>query len=84
MLVPLGELQIIGSITILFHKEVIIDYFDRKVMDWNVQLVDTGEDTDTGGRIAKCQHLVGDTFMATYVDGLSDVPLDKLIKFHII
>jgi glucose-1-phosphate cytidylyltransferase len=65
-----------------YHKEVIIDYFDRKVMDWDVQLVDTGEDTDTGGRIAKCRHLVGDTFMATYVDGLSDIPLDKLIEFH--
>jgi glucose-1-phosphate cytidylyltransferase len=65
-----------------YHKEVIIDYFDRKTLDWDVQLVDTGENTDTGGRIAKCQHLMDDTFMATYVDGLSDVPLDKLIEFH--
>lgn len=66
-----------------YRKEVIIDYFHSKSLgDLNVKLVDTGVDTDTGGRIEKCKHLLSDTFMATYVDGLSDVPLDKLINFH--
>lgn len=65
-----------------YRKEAIIDYFDRKILEWDIKLVDTGEDTDTGGRIAKCQDMLEDTFMATYVDGLSDISLDRLIEFH--
>jgi glucose-1-phosphate cytidylyltransferase len=65
-----------------YRKEYIMDYFDRKILDWDVQLVDTGDDTDTGGRIEKCKHLLGDTFFATYTDGLSDIPLETLIRFH--
>jgi glucose-1-phosphate cytidylyltransferase len=65
-----------------YRKEVIMDYFHQKMMDWDVQLVDTGDDTDTGGRIEKCKHLLGDTFMATYSDGLSDIQFDKLLQFH--
>ena len=65
-----------------YRKEAIIDYFDRKILDWDVTLVDTGENTDTGGRISKCQHLLGEQFMATYVDGLSDISLNRLIEFH--
>ena len=64
------------------HKEVIIDYFHRKRLDWDVQLVDTGEDTDTGGRIEKLRHRMQGQFMATYADGLSDVRLDRLLEFH--
>jgi len=66
-----------------YRKEVIIDYFAHKQLhDWDIQLVDTGDKTDTGGRIYNCRHLLRETFMATYVDGLSDVPLDKLVAFH--
>lgn len=65
-----------------YRKEVIIDYFDQRRSGWNIQIVDTGADADTGGRIWRCRELVGDTFMATYADGLSDVPLDRLIARH--
>jgi glucose-1-phosphate cytidylyltransferase len=66
-----------------YRKEVIIDYFQHKNLhDWKIELVDTGDQTDTGGRILNCKHLLGETFMATYVDGLSDVRLDKIIQFH--
>jgi glucose-1-phosphate cytidylyltransferase len=65
-----------------YRKEVITDYFDRKSLDWDVRFVDTGEDTDTGGRIRKCADLVRDTFFATYADGLSDVSLKELTRFH--
>jgi glucose-1-phosphate cytidylyltransferase len=65
-----------------YRKEVIIDYFDQRRSDWKVQIVDTGIDADTGGRIWGCRDLVGDTFMATYADGLSDVPLDRLLAHH--
>jgi glucose-1-phosphate cytidylyltransferase len=66
-----------------YRKEVIIDYFEHKNLhDWKVELVDTGGQTDTGGRIYNCKHLLKETFMATYVDGLSDVRLDNIIRFH--
>ncbi len=65
-----------------YRKEVIIDYFANRSLGWNVQIIDTGKDADTGARISKCRHLLGDTFMATYADGLSDVPLKELVAFH--
>lgn len=51
--------------------------------DWTVDLVDTGLPTNTGGRIKRLQPFVGDgTFMLTWGDGVSDVNLDDLIKYH--
>jgi glucose-1-phosphate cytidylyltransferase len=61
---------------------VIDDYFSGRSMGANVQVVDTGEDTDTGGRIFACRDLVGDEFFATYADGLSDVNLETLLAYH--
>src|SRR4029453_7186400 len=49
---------------------------------WDVQVVDSGTETDTGGRVLKCRDLLDETFMATYADGISDVPLRKLVDFH--
>ena len=49
----------------------------------NVTLAETGENTMTGGRIRKIRDLVGDQdFLLTYGDGVSDVPIDQVIKFH--
>jgi glucose-1-phosphate cytidylyltransferase len=62
--------------------KVIEDYFDRKAVEWDVRLVDTGEETRTGGRIFHCRHVLEPTFFATYADGLSDVSLDELLSFH--
>lgn len=50
---------------------------------WVVDLIDTGEETMTGGRLARLQpYLGGKTFMLTYGDGVSNVDLDALIAFH--
>ena len=50
---------------------------------WKVTLVDTGLHTMTGGRIKRIRDYVGDeTFMLTYGDGVSNVDLDELLKFH--
>lgn len=50
---------------------------------WKVTVVDTGLDTMTGGRIKRIQKFVKDeTFLMTYGDGLSDVNLTELIRFH--
>jgi len=65
-----------------WRKEVLVEYFDNLKTSWQVDLVDTGAETDTGGRIEKCKHLLGDTFIATYADGLCDVPLHQLLNFH--
>jgi glucose-1-phosphate cytidylyltransferase len=50
---------------------------------WNVTLVDTGENTMTGGRLKRVKEYIGnETFCLTYGDGVSDVNIDKLIMFH--
>ena len=51
--------------------------------DWRVDLIDTGLETMTGGRISRLvPHLGDDTFMMTWGDGVSDVDLDALLDFH--
>ena len=51
--------------------------------DWKVNLVDTGLNTMTGGRIKRMSSLIGnETFLMTYGDGLSNINLDSLISFH--
>lgn len=51
--------------------------------DWRVTLCDTGEDTLKGARIKRvAKHIDTDRFMVTYGDGVADIDLDKLIKFH--
>jgi glucose-1-phosphate cytidylyltransferase len=50
---------------------------------WKVTLVNTGENTMTGGRIKIMQKYVGsETFMLTYGDGISDINIKSLLKFH--
>ena len=49
---------------------------------WNVELVDTGLHTMTGGRLKRIQDYVDDTFCVTYGDGLSDIDINRLISFH--
>jgi glucose-1-phosphate cytidylyltransferase len=56
---------------------------DRHQQDWTVDLVDTGQDTATGGRIKRLKDWLGDeTFMLTWGDGVSNIDLDALLRFH--
>lgn len=51
--------------------------------DWNVNLIDTGRTTNTGGRIKRLAPYIGNsTFMLAYGDGLSDINLNALLDFH--
>ena len=61
-----------------------VDYSDPTAEDWNVSLIDTGALTMTGGRLLRLKpFLVNDgTFMLTYGDGVSNVDIDALVKFH--
>ncbi|WP_029476626.1 glucose-1-phosphate cytidylyltransferase [Deinococcus frigens] len=58
-------------------------YHRRSAEPWCVTLVDTGEDTMTGGRLARVRkHLQGGPFCLTYGDGVSDVDIAATIAFH--
>ncbi|MBI5048522.1 MAG: glucose-1-phosphate cytidylyltransferase [Deltaproteobacteria bacterium] len=50
---------------------------------WKVTLVDTGENTMTGGRVKRIQKYIGnETFMLTYGDGVADISISELVAFH--
>jgi glucose-1-phosphate cytidylyltransferase len=56
---------------------------DRDSEDWVVHLVETGFDTNTGSRVHRLRPLLGDEpVMVTYGDGVGDVDLDALLRFH--
>ena len=66
-----------------YKGELIKKFFSKKFFDWNINLVETGMDTMTGGRLKRLKNYIGkETFMMTYGDGLSNVNLKKLLKFH--
>lgn len=68
-----------------FAHEAEVEFHNaQEEIDWRVTLAETGEDTLTGSRVKKIQKYIGDdeTFMLTYGDGVSDIDIDKLIKFH--
>lgn len=51
--------------------------------NWRIWMVDTGEDTNTGGRLKRIQKFIqGSTFLATYGDGVSNTDIRKLLQFH--
>ena len=68
----------------LGHKgEIIKEYFSKNSFDWNINLIETGEKTMTGGRIKRLKDVIGnETFMLTYGDGLSDINIKELVGFH--
>lgn len=51
--------------------------------DWRLQLIETGAETETGGRVRRLREYIGDeTFILAWCDGISDVDLGALIAFH--
>jgi glucose-1-phosphate cytidylyltransferase len=62
---------------------VIHDWVNQLESDWNVEALDTGSNTMTGGRIRQCMEHIGDErAFATYGDGLGNVNIKNLLKFH--
>jgi glucose-1-phosphate cytidylyltransferase len=78
----LDEVQLAGDLTVRTGEGRISS--DSASQDhWLVRLCETGLDTNTGGRVKRlAPQLAGGTFMVTYGDGVSNVPLDKLLAFH--
>ena len=60
-----------------------IEVHQNSAEPWRVTLLDTGENTMTGGRIKRvCNYLGGDDFCCTYGDGVGNVDIARLIEFH--
>ena len=58
-------------------------FHESEVDEWLVHLIDTGQATQTGGRVKRLQPWLEDgTFMLTYGDGVSDVDMTELLRFH--
>ena len=72
------------------NSDFTVDTLSRKVKilessnnDWRVTLTDTGLNSMTGGRVKRMQSLVGnEPFMLTYGDGVSNIDIEALLKFH--
>ena len=56
----------------------------KNIENWEIDMIDTGQDTLTGGRLARLETFLKDsgTFMLSYGDGVADIDLEKLVKFH--
>ncbi|MCR5694992.1 MAG: glucose-1-phosphate cytidylyltransferase [Clostridia bacterium] len=64
-------------------KNNTVKYMKSENEPWKVTLAETGLNTMTGGRILRVKDYIGDeTFMMTYGDGVCDVDLSELLKFH--
>jgi len=60
-----------------------IEFLDENEgLDWNVTLIDTGQDTMTGGRLKRLSNILTEPFMLTYGDGVANVDLHALVNFH--
>ena len=66
-----------------YKGNVIRNYFKRKKFNWKISLINTGKNSMTGGRLKRLKkYLKNETFLMTYGDGLSNVNINKLVKFH--
>lgn len=73
---------LVGSLSIQLARGDVSRH-DQPCEDWTVHLMDTGQQTNTGGRLKRLQPWLYDgTFMVTYGDGVSDVDLEALVSFH--
>jgi glucose-1-phosphate cytidylyltransferase len=66
-----------------YKGNVIKNYFKKTKFNWKINLIDTGKNTMTGGRLKRLKkYLDKEIFFLTYGDGLSNVNLESLLKFH--
>jgi glucose-1-phosphate cytidylyltransferase len=66
-----------------YKGEVISDWVNSLETNWNIEAVDTGLETQTGGRIRKCMNLYpGERVLATYGDGVGNINIKHLLAFH--
>ena len=92
-MVPIGGIPVIQHLINIFDfysnfefiicagykQNILFEYFNNSE---NIRVLDTGLDTNTGGRILKVSDYLDENFIVTYGDGLSNVNINKLINFH--
>jgi len=72
-----------GNITIDTLKKKVNHLQEDSELSWKVTAIETGLNTQTGGRIAQCMNAFpGERVIATYGDGLANINIEKLIEFH--
>ena len=71
----------LSDVTIDIQKNSV-DVQKKNAENWKITLVDTGENTLTGGRLLRVKNYINDDFLLTYGDGLSNVNIKELIKHH--
>ena len=72
------------------NSDFSVDLFDGQIqphvledIDWRVTMVNTGIDSMTGGRVKRMKSFINnETFMLTYGDGVANINIDDLLKFH--
>ncbi len=73
-----------SDVTFHMDEDNKMEILERKSEPWKVTLIDTGDSTQTGGRLGRLKsHIKGERFCFTYGDGLSNVNIKKLIDHHI-
>jgi glucose-1-phosphate cytidylyltransferase len=78
----LDRYRLNGNITIDMRTGHV-ETRDHSCEDWRVHLIETGQNTQTGGRVKRMQPLLGGgTFMLTYGDAVSNVDPHKILRFH--
>ena len=66
-----------------YKGNVIRNFFKKRIKDVKINLIETGKNTMTGGRLKRLKkYLKNETFLMTYGDGVSDINIKKLINFH--
>ena len=65
-----------------YKHRIIKDYLKNKFFNAKIKVIDTGVETLTGSRLKKLSNELNETFMLTYGDGLSNLNLKKLLRFH--
>lgn len=92
-MVPIGGIPVIQHLINIFDfysnfefiicagykQNMLLEYFNNSE---NIRVMDTGLDTNTGGRILKVSDYLDENFIVTYGDGLANVNINKLINFH--
>ena len=72
-----------SDVTFDFTKDNRVTIHNKKAEPWNVTIVDTGLNTQTGGRIKRIKDYIGDeTFMLTYGDAVGDINIIELLDYH--
>lgn len=92
-MVEIGEIPVLEHLINIFSNFqsfeflILTGYLSEKIETYfkdykNVKIVNTGLETNTGGRIKKAEDFIHDQFLVTYGDGLANINIDKLLSFH--